>query len=149
MALAGVAAGLSQTDAAAIGLMDRQTLRDWVHRFNRHGPDGLIDRKSTGPKPKLTSAERAALQKIIVAGPDLAKDGVVRWRCADLASVIRTQFGVEYHESSVGKLLRSLGFSHVSARPRHPKQDPETIEAFKKKGSSNFINERIRACRNT
>jgi len=132
MALAGVADGLSRTDAAAIGLMDRQTLRDWAHRFNRHGPDGLIDSKSTGPKPKLSSDERATLKAIVVAGPDPAKDGVVRWRCIDLVAIIKTRFGVEYHESSVGKLLRSLGLSHVSARPRHPKQDPETIETFKK-----------------
>jgi transposase len=132
MALAGVADGLSRTDAAAVGLMDRQTLRDWVHRFNTEGPDGLIDRKSSGPKAKLTSEQMATLREIIAAGPDLARDGIVRWRCADLATVIKTRFGVAYHESSIGKLLRSLGFSHVSARPQHPKQDPETIEAFKK-----------------
>ena len=132
MALAGVAAGLSRADAAAIGLMDRQTLRDWVHRFNAQGPDGLIDRKSPGPKPKLTSAQLATLREIVTAGPDRAKDGVVRWRCADLAAVIRTRFGADYHESSVGKLLRSLGYSHISARPQHPKQDPETIDTFKK-----------------
>jgi len=74
----------------------------------------------------------ATLREIIAAGPDLARDGIVRWRCADLATVIKTRFGVAYHESSIGKLLRSQGFSHVSARPQHPKQDPETIEAFKK-----------------
>lgn len=132
MALAGVADGMSRTDAAAIGLMDRQTLRDWVHRFNEQGPDGLLDRKSTGPKPKLTADQRTTLKEIVTAGPDREIDGVVRWRCGDLAAVIETRFGVKYHESSVGKLLRSLGFSHVSARPRHPKQDPEMIETFKK-----------------
>ncbi len=132
MALAGVADGLSRTDAAAIGLMDRQTLRDWVHRFNEQGPVGLIDRKSTGPKPKLTADQRTTLKAMVTAGPEPEIDGVVRWRCADLATVIKARFGVDYHESSIGKLLRSLGFSHVSARPRHPKQDPEAIEAFKK-----------------
>jgi len=132
MALTGIADGLSRADAAAVGLMDRQTLRDWVHRFNAQGPDGLIDRKSPGPKSRLSREQLATLGEIVAAGPDLAEDGVVRWRCADLAAVIKVRFGVEYHESSVGKILRSLGFSHVSARPRHPKQDPETIEVFKK-----------------
>jgi transposase len=132
MALAGVADGLSRTDAAATGLMDRQTLRDWVHRFNEHGSEGLIDRKSTGPKPKLTAEQLATLKEIVTAGPDPAIDGVVRWRCADIVTLIKARFDVEYHVNSVGKLLHSLGFSHVSARPRHPKQDPETIEAFKK-----------------
>ncbi len=132
MALAGVADGLSRSDAAAVGLMDRQTLRDWVHRFNELGPDGLIDRNSTGPGSKLTGPHLAALKEIVTAGPDPAIDGVVRWRCADLVKVIKTRFGVGYHENSIGKLLRSLGFSHVSARPQHLKQDPATIAAFKK-----------------
>jgi putative transposase len=132
MALAGVADGLSRTSAAAIGLMDRQTLRDWVHRFNEQGPEGLIDRKSTGPKFRLTAQQRASLKEIVTVGPDPEIDGVVRWRCADLVKLVKARFGVDYHESSIGKLLRSLGFSHVSARPRHPKQNPETIDTFKK-----------------
>jgi len=132
MALAGVRDGLSRTDAATIGLMDRQTLRDWVHRFNAEGPDGLIDRKSPGRKPKLTVEQRAALREIVAAGPDLEIDGVVRWRCADIIHLIKARFGVAYHENSVGKILHSLGFSHVSARPQHPEQDPETIATFKK-----------------
>jgi transposase len=136
MALAGVADGLSRADAAAIRLMDRQTLRDWVHRFNADGPDSLIDRKSPGPKPRLSPEPLTLLRETVAAGPDLDKDGVVRWRCADLAAVIKTRFGVKYHESSVGKLLRSLGFSLVSARPRHPEQDPETIEVCKKTSHS-------------
>ncbi len=140
MALAGVADGLSRTDAAAIGLMDRQTLRDWVHRFNAQGPEGLIDRKSTGPKPKLTTDQRATLKEIVTAGPDPEIDGVVRWRCGDLVKLIKSRFGVDYHESSIGKLLRSLGFSHVSARPRHPKQNLETTEAFKKTSRKRWQN---------
>ena len=119
MALAGVADGLSRTNAAAIGLMDRQTLRDWVHRFNEQGPEGLIDRKSTGPKSKLTAQQRATLKEIVTAGPDPEIDGVVRWRCADLVKLVKARFGADYHESSIGKMLRSLGFSHVSARLHH------------------------------
>lgn len=130
MALGGIADGLSRADGAAIGLMDRQTLRDWVHRFNTQGPDGLINRSSRGRK--LSTEQLTWLRELVATGPDLVEDGVVRWRCADLVAVIKARCGVDYHESSVGKLLRSLGFSHVSARPRHPKQDPETIEAFKK-----------------
>lgn len=132
MALAGVVDGLSRADAAAVGLMDRQTLRDWVYRFNEQGPEGLTDRKSTGPRPKLTAEQLATLKEVVTAGPEPATDGVVRWRCADLATLIKAHFDVDYHVNSVGRLLHSLGFSHLSARPRHPKQDPETIAAFKK-----------------
>ncbi len=138
MALAGIADGLSRTDAAAVGLMDRQTLRDWVHRFNAQGPEGLIDRKSTGPKARLTVEQLATLKGIVTVGPDPAHDGVVRWRCADLVKLIKVRFDVDYHVNSVGRLLHSLGFSHVSARPRHPKQNPETIAAFKKTSRKNW-----------
>lgn len=112
--------------------MDRQTLRDWVHRFNADGPDGLIDRWAGGPKPRLTPAEKEELSRIVDEGPDPDEDGVVRWRCFDLKGVIRERFGVDYHERTVGKILKELGFSHVSARPQHPGQNPEIIEAFKK-----------------
>ena len=112
--------------------MDRQTLRDWVHRFNEQGPDGLLDHKATGGVPRLTAEQKADLPKLVETGPDRQVDGVVRWRRVDLQRVIKQRFGVEYHERYVGKILKSLGFSHISARPRHPGQDAETIQAFKK-----------------
>jgi transposase len=112
--------------------MDRQTLRDWVHRFNVEGPEGLLDHLSEGPKPRLTPAQLAELAQIVETGPDAKTDGVVRWRRVDLKAVIARRFGVAYHERSVGKLLKALGFSHISARPRHPKQDERIVAAFKK-----------------
>jgi len=121
LALAAVREGKDRTEAAKIGGMDRQTLRDWVHRFNAEGADGLIDRQYEGPKVRLTPAQLAELSQIVETGPDPKADKVVRWRRLDLRDVIATRFGVEYHERSVGKLLKGLGFSHVSARPRHPK----------------------------
>lgn len=132
LSLAAVLDGMNRTEAARIGGMDRQTLRDWVHRFNDHGPEGLKD-DWTRPKPRrLSDAQQAELARIVEMGPDRAVHGVVRWRRVDLKAVIAERFGVEYHERTLGKLLKHLGFSHVSARPRHPKQDGETIQAFKK-----------------
>ena len=84
LALAAVAEGRGRAEAAAIGGMDRQTLRDWVHRFNDEGPEGLLDRKSDGPRPKLTAAQKAQLAEIVEAGPDLEQTGLVRWRRVDL-----------------------------------------------------------------
>src|SRR3954447_8576540 len=129
---AAVMAGMNRTEAARIGGMDRQTLRDWVHRFNDHGPDGLLDGWSKGPEPRLSTEQRAEIAELVETGPDRAVHGVVRWRRIDLQRVIRERFGVAYHERTVGKLLKALGFSHISARPRHPAQDQRTIEAFKK-----------------
>ena len=85
LALAAVYEGMSREDAARIGGMDRQTLRDWVHRFNRRGVDGLIDIKAPGRRSKLSAEQREELRQLVEAGPDLDKDGVVRWRCVDLA----------------------------------------------------------------
>ena len=132
LSLAAVLAGMNRTQAARIGGMDRQTLRDWVHRFNAHGPDGLLDSWSKGPEPRLSAEQRTEIMQLVETGPDKAVHGVVRWRRIDLQRVILDRFGVAYHERTIGKLLKALGFSHVSSRPRHPAQDASTIEAFKK-----------------
>jgi transposase len=136
LALALVMEGASRTDAAMACGMDRQTLRDWVHRYNALGIGGLVDRKAPGPPPRLTAQQEAELAQIVEQGPDVADDGIVRWRRVDLRDVIAARFGVALHERTVGKVLDRLGFSHMSVRPRHPKADAEAQEAFKKTSRS-------------
>src|SRR5271154_2498981 len=126
LSLAAVQDGMDRGSAAKIGGMDRQTLRDWVHRFNASGPEGLIDNWTAGPKPRLSEEQLAQFAQIVEAGPDREKDGIVRWRRVDLKCVIAERFGVDYHPRYVGKLLKKLGFSHISARPRHPAHDKRT-----------------------
>jgi transposase len=132
LSLAAVRDGMDRSEAAKIGGMDRQTLRDWVHRFNVMGPDGLLDNWTSGPKPRLLPDQMAEFARIVETGPDRKVDGVVRWRRIDLKRVIAERFGVDYHVRYVGKLLKKLGFSHMSARPRHPAQDERIVEAYKK-----------------
>jgi len=132
LSLAAVLEGMNRTDAARIGGMDRQTLRDWVHRFNERGPDGLKDTWSKGNPRRLSPDQQAELARLVETGPDRAAHGVVRWRRIDLKHLIAERFGVAYHERTVGKILHQLGFSRISARPRHPAQDGETVAAFKK-----------------
>ena len=132
LALAAVYDGMSRTDAAKVGGMDRQTLRDWAHRFNDEGPDGLKNRAGAGRRRLLTDAQMAELSVIVETGPDPAIDGVVRWRRIDLKRVIEERFGVSYSERAISGLLAALSFSHISGRPRHPKQDRRVIAAFKK-----------------
>ena len=132
LSLAAVADGMSREEAARIGGMDRQTLRDWVHRFNADGPAGLKDIRTKGKPCRLSPGQLAAFAEIVETGPDRAKDGVVRWRRIDLQRVIEQRFGVAYHPRTIGKLLHALDFSHISARPRAPGQKAETIAAFKK-----------------
>ena len=132
LAIAAAYEGQDRSAAAKIGAMERQTLRDWVHRFNATGPAGLIDRKPAGAARRLTPEQEAELTALIDAGPEVERDGVVRWRCVDLQHVIMTRWNIAYHERTIGKLLRRLGFRHISARPRHLGQDPAQLEAFKK-----------------
>jgi len=132
LALAAVLDGMSREEAAMIGAMDRQTLRDWAHRFNEEGPDGLINAKAPGPPPKLSPAQRQELKRIVESKPDPATDGVVRWRCVDLRRIIKQRFDVDLDEVSIGRALKELGFAHVSPRPQAPKQNPQATADFKK-----------------
>jgi transposase len=136
LAIALVLEDVSRRDAARQCGMDRQTLRDWVHRFNAEGLEGLYDRRRPGPAPRLTPEQETDLGRMVRDGPDLERDGVVRWRRVDLQVLIKERFEVAYHERTVGKVLHRLGFSHVSTRARHPKADEESQEAFKKTSPS-------------
>ena len=124
LAIAAAYEGQDRTTAARIGAMAPQRLRDWVHRFNTKGPDGLIDRKPTGAARRLTPEQETELAALIEAGPEFARDHVVRRRCVDLRQLILTRWNIAYHERTIGKLLRRLGFRHMAARPRHLGQDP-------------------------
>jgi len=132
LALALVLDGVDRKTAAQTCGMDRQTLRDWVHRYNAAGVSGLGNIKPRGRSSKLTAEQRAALAELVETGPDPVRHGVVRWRRIDLRDELQRQFGIALHERSVGKLLAKLGYRRLSVRPRHPKADEAAQEAFKK-----------------
>ena len=112
--------------------MDRQTLRDWVHRFTADGLAGLADLPwQNGPKPRLSPEQEAVVAGWVEQGPDLARDGVVRWRCVDLQERIGREWGIGLHKRTVGTLLRKLAFRRLSVRPQHPKCDPEAQALFR------------------
>ena len=132
LAIAAAYEGQDRTAAAKLGAMDPQRLRDWVRRFNEAGPEGLINRKPAGAVRRLSPEQEAELRALIEAGPDFERDGVVRWRCVDLKRLILSRWNIVYHERTIGKVLRRVGFRHISARPRHLGQDPAAIDGFKK-----------------
>jgi transposase len=101
LALAAVYDGMSRAEAAMIGGMDRQTLRDWAHRFNEGGPEGLTNRPGAGRPRQLSDDQMCELAEIVETGPDPAVDGVVRWRRIDLKRVIEARFGVVYSERAI------------------------------------------------
>jgi len=130
LALALILDGHKRADAARSAGMDRQTLRDWVHRYNADGLAGLGDRHGGGAQPRLSPEQEAEVADWIRTGPDVEADGVVRWRCADIQARIACEWGVVLHERSVGKLLHRLRFARVSTRPRHPKADAVAQASF-------------------
>ena len=132
LAIAMVLDGHSRQAAAESQAMDRQTLRDWVIRYNEHGLDGLSDRARSGRPALLSPEQEADLETWVEQGPELAKDGVIRWRRFDLCERIRQRFGVAMGERNVGKILRRLSFRRISVRPQHPRSDEAAQEAFKK-----------------
>ena len=132
LCLAMVLDGSDRKAAAETCGMDRQTLRDWVHRYNAQGVRGLYDLKRPGPRPKLTAKQQAELAGLVEAGPDPSRHGVVRWRRVDLRDELQRRFGVALHERSVGKVLAKLGCCRLSVRPRHPQTNEEAQDAFKK-----------------
>jgi transposase len=132
LALAAIYEGASRTEAARLGGVTLQIIRDWVMKFNAAGPDGLIDRKAPGSPSLLKAAHRAALVEAIEKGPIPAVHGVVRWRIIDLAQMLLDDFSLSVSRPTLSRELRALGYRKLSARPRHRAQDPDAIEAFKK-----------------
>ncbi len=132
LAIAAVLDGSSRQQAAKIGGMDRQTLRDWVIRFNAQGPDGLVNKSLPGAPGKLTDEHKAFLTRLVEEGPIPAVDGVVRWRACDLIMRLHEEFGISVSDDTVYRALKDLGFSHLSARPKAYKQDADALAAFKK-----------------
>jgi len=112
--------------------MDRQTLRDWVHRYNAEGVAGLATRHRSGRPSQLTRAQLSELRELVIQGPDPAVHGVVRWRCIDLCGVVAERFTVTVHERTIGKWLHKLELTRLQPRPFHPKKDAVAQEAFKK-----------------
>ncbi len=132
LALAEIYDGGARSDAARIGGVGLQVIRDWVLRFNVDGPEGLVDRKAPGKSPKLDGAQRQALSEIVENGPVPAIHGVMRWRLKDLAQWIFEEFRISLDETTVSRELKALDFRRISARPRHHAQNELAIEDFKK-----------------
>ncbi len=131
LALAAIYDGASRTEAALIGGVTLQIVRDWVVKFNADGPEGLLDRKAPGQPSRLNDAHRAALAAVIESGPMPAIDGVVRWRLIDLCQWLWEEHGVTVAKPTLSRELRAMNYRKLSARPRHHAQADGAIELFK------------------
>ena len=131
LALAAIYDGHSRSHAAQLAGVGLQIVRDWVLRFNEHGPDGLINRKAPGRKPILDAAKRAALRDVLEQGPIPAVHGVVRWRLIDLVQWVWDEFGLAISEQTLSREVRAMNYRKLSARPRHYAHNARHAEAFK------------------
>ena len=134
LALATIYDGGSRSDAARVGDVGLQIIRDWVVRFNADGPDGLVDRKAPGPQPRLNDEHRRALAAVIESGPIAGVHGVVRWRLVDLCQWLWEEFRVGIARQTLGRELHVLGYRKLTARPRHHAQAEGAVEHFKTYG---------------
>ena len=132
LALASIYDGGSRSDAARLGNVTLQIVRDWVLRFNERGPEGLINGKAPGQQARLNDHQRAALAKAMERGPTPYLDGVVRWRLCDLAQWLWEEFRVSVSEQTLSREVRAMGYRKLAVRPKHHAQDPQAIEDFKK-----------------
>lgn len=136
LGIANILDGMDRASAAKAAGMDRQTLRDWVHRYNRNGLAGLYNSPKGHPRRCLTQEQEKEIETMVSAEPE----GVlVRWRRKDIKAEIEKRYGVVLSEMSVGRMLRRLGFCRMSARPLHPKNNPAAVEAFKKTSPSAWL----------
>jgi len=132
LGIALILEGHPREEAARLSGMDRQTLRDWAHRYNADGVVGLASRCSPGRPPALNDGQMEELRSMVLEGPDLERNKVVRWRCVDLRAEIETRWSITLTKGTVGRLLRRLRMTRLQPRPHHPRKDAAAQEAFKK-----------------
>jgi transposase len=132
LALAAIYDGASRTEAARIGGVTLQIVRDWVLRFNAKGPESLVTGRAPGASPRLNDAQRRALQQIVEQGPMPAVHGVMRWRLIDLMQWVWEEFRIAISKQTMSRELRAMNYRKLSARPRHYAKDDETARVFKK-----------------
>ena len=133
LALAAIYDGGSRSNAAAIGGVGLQTVRDWVLRLNRDGPTGLVNGKAPGKAALLDDAQRERLRQLVDDGPIPAIHGVVRWRLIDLMAWVFEEFRLSISKQTMSRELRAMGFRKLSARPRHHAKSEAAADAFKKR----------------
>ena len=142
LALAAIYDGATRTEAAKIGGVGRQIIRDWVLHFNERGPDGLLNGKSPGQPSKLNAVQRQAIARMIESGPIPAVHSVVRWRLIDLAQWIFEEFRITIAKQTLRAARH--GYHKLSARPRHYAQAAGAIEDFKKASPRAWTQSRVR-----
>ena len=132
LAIANALDGMSRAMAAKLSGMDRQTLRDWVIRYNEHGVAGLGDRWGAGRPTAVSEGQLAAVKAAILAAACRSGDAKPAFRIVDVAALIEERTVVRYSVSGAHRLMKTMVLSYQKTRPSHPKADPAARARFKK-----------------
>ena len=132
LAIAGAIEGLPRPEAARLADMTDQALRDAIRRYNAEGLAGLHDKPRSGRPAKIGADQQKELCEAVREGPDVEAEDLAAYTRDDAARIAKEKWGVDYHVTSIGRILRGGGLSRQKARPSHPKKDPAASEAFKK-----------------
>src|SRR5215213_6133671 len=132
LALAAIYEGAFRSEAARIGCVTLQIVRDWVVRFNARGPQGLVTGRAPGSRPLLNETQRQELQRMVDHGPIPSVHGVVRWRLVDLVQWVFNEFRITISKQTISRELRAMGYRKLSARPRHHVRSEAEVSTFKK-----------------
>ncbi len=145
VAIADALDGMTRLAAARSAGMDRQTLRDWVMRYDEEGITGLHDQPKGHNPEKLNDSEQAVLLATVFQTPDPTRDGTCAWTLADLCDFAEERFGKRLSTSGMWGVLQCLGLSHQKARSVHPKSDPKAQADFQKKAAGGAERHRRRS----
>lgn len=132
LAIAAAIDGMPRPEAARCGDMTDQALRDAIRRYNAEGLDGLHDRQRPGRPSKLGEDQRRELCELVLAGPDVEKEGLSAYTRDDAAKIAKAKWNIVVAATTVGRIFREGGLSRQKARPSHPKKNAEAAAAFSK-----------------
>ena len=125
--------GLNQSETARRLKVARQTVTRWVHQYRHEGAEGLKKAGRAGRRPRLTPADLQRLEELLVRGPEALGYETPLWTCPRVGHLIQAEFGVDYHEGHVWKILVELGWSPQRPAGRARERNEEQIRRWKRK----------------
>ncbi len=125
--------GLNQSEVARRLGVARQTVARWVQNYRAGGKDSLRKSGRAGRKPLLTGTDRLRLTELLLQGPESLGYRTPLWTCPRVGHLIQQEFGVEYHEGHVWKILVSLGWSPQRPVGRARERNEAAIRTWKRR----------------
>lgn len=110
--------------------VSRRLVNEWISTYLSHGFDGLALKLATGRPPLLNKTEKSALKKYVISHAVKPQGG--RLMGKDIQKHIQEIYAVNYHVRNIYHLMKEMDLVWITSRSKHPKQDLEAQETFKK-----------------